>query len=248
MTRRIGTTLGIVAAVLLLAVLAGVVGLIYARPVTAQTSSGVTGMRQVTVVGHGEAKGTPDTATVQIGVETEAATSQEALAQNNTQAQAIIQKLKDLGVDEKDIQTSNLNIFPNYGADGRQVSGYRVNNTVSVKIRNLESAGTLLDQVVQAGANSVYGVSFSVENPDALLEQARKAAIDSARTHAAQLAAAANASVGEVLVINENVGAPSPIPMPMARAEMAQDAAGSVPVEPGEQSITVDVQVTFALS
>jgi uncharacterized protein YggE len=248
MTRRIGTTLGIVAAVLLLAVLAGVVGLIYARPATAQTSAGVTGMRQITVVGHGEVKGTPDTATVQLGVETEAATSQEALAQNNTSAQAIIQKLKDLGVAEKDIQTSNLNIFPNYGADGRQVSGYRVSNMVSVKIRNLSQAGALLDQVVQAGANSMYGVSFSVENPDALLDQARKAALENAKAHAAQLAGAAGGSVGQVLVINENIGAQSPIPLPMARAEMAQDAAGGAPVQPGEQSFTVDVQVTFALN
>jgi uncharacterized protein YggE len=240
-------TLGVVAVVLLLAVLAGVVGLIYARPVTAQTSAGVNGMRQVTVVGHGEVKGTPDTATVQIGVETEAGTSQEALAQNNTQAQAIIQKLKDLGVADKDIQTSSLNIFPNYGNDGRQVSGYRVSNIVSVKIRDLDKAGALLDQVVQAGANSLYGVSFSVENPDSLLEQARKAALDSARAHAAQLAGAAGASVGQVLVINENLGAQSPIPLPMARAEAAQ-ADSSVPVQPGEQSFTVDVQVTFALN
>ncbi len=93
MTRRIGLALGISAVILLLAVLAGVVGILYARPATAQTSVGVPGMRQVSVVGHGEVKGKPDMATVQIGVETQAATSQAALAQNNTQAQAIIQKL-----------------------------------------------------------------------------------------------------------------------------------------------------------
>jgi uncharacterized protein YggE len=238
-------TVGIVAAVLLLAVLAGIVGILYARPATAQTNVGVPGMRQVSVVGHGEAKGTPDTASVQIGVETQAATAQQALAQNNTQAQAIVQKLTELGVAEKDIQTSNFNIFPAYGNDGRQVEGYRVSNIVTVTIRNLEQAGDLLDQVVSAGANSVYGVSFSVENPDALLEQARTAAIENARARAEQLASASGASIGQVLVINENVGAQPPIPI-AARAEMAQDAA-SVPVQPGEQSFTVDVQVTFAL-
>lgn len=246
MTRRIEMTLGIVAAALLLAVLAGVVGLLYARPATAQTSTGVPGMRQVSVVGHGEVKGKPDTATVQIGVETEAQTAQEALAQNNAQAQAIIQKLKELGVAEKDIQTSSFNIFPNYGNDGRQVSGYRVSNIVSVTIRNLDQAGTLLDQVVQAGANSVYGVSFSVANPEALLEQARTAAIENAKARATQLAGASGAAVGEVLLISENISSQPPIPMPMARAEAAQDAA-SVPVQAGEQSFTVDVQVTFAL-
>jgi uncharacterized protein len=246
MTRRIGMTFGVVAAVLLLAVLAGVVGVLYARPVTAQTSVGVSGMRQVSVVGHGEVQGTPDTATVQLGVENQAATAQDALAQNNTQAQAIIQKLKDLGIAEKDIQTANFNIFPIYGDDGRQVTGYRVSNTVTVKIRNLESAGTLLDQVVTAGANSIYGVSFSVENPEALLEQARKAAIENAKARAEQLAGAGGASVGDVLVISENSVAQPPIPMPLARAEAAQGAA-DVPVQPGQQSFAVDVQVTFGL-
>jgi uncharacterized protein YggE len=235
-----------VAAVLLLAVLVGIVGVLYARPVTAQVSAGVPGMRQVTVVGHGEVKGRPDTATVQIGVESEAATAKDALAQNNTQAQAIQQKLKDLGVAEKDIQTSNFNINPTYNSDGRQVSGYHVGNMVTVKIRELDTAGSLLDQVVQAGANSIYGVSFSVENPETLLNQARTAAIENAKARATQLASAGGAAVGDVLVISENVGS-QPVPMPYAaRAEAAQ-AAPDVPVQPGEQSFSVDVQVTYGL-
>jgi uncharacterized protein YggE len=239
-------TVGIVAAVLLLAVLAGLVGLLYARPVTAQTSVGVPGMRQVSVVGHGEVKGAPDTATVQIGVDTEAATAQEALAQNSAAAKAVQDQLTKLGIDAKDIQTNNFSINPNYGADGRQVIGYRVNNMVTVKIRQLDQAGTLLDQVVQAGANNIYGISFSVENPEALLEQARKAAIENAKTRATQLAGASGAAVGDVLVISENIGA-QPIPMPMmARAEGAV-AGQAAPVQPGEQSFSVDVQVTFGL-
>jgi len=101
--------------------------------------------------------------------------------------------------------------------------------------------------VVQAGANSVYGISFSVDNPETLLEQARKAAIVNAKNRASQLAGASGAAVGEVLVINENAAAQPPIPLPMAgRAEAAQGAP-TAPVQPGEQSFTVDVQVTFAL-
>jgi uncharacterized protein YggE len=235
-----------VAAVLLLAVLAGLVGVLYARPATAQ-GAGVIGMRQVTVVGRGEVKGRPDTATVQIGVETEAANAQEALAQNTAQAQALQQKLEELGIAKEDIQTSNFNIYPTYGQDGRQITGYHVSNSVSVKIRNLDQAGTLLDQVVQAGANSVSGISFSVADPDELLKQARTQAIADAKVRAQELASAGGASVGDVLVISENVGAQPPIPLPMlARAEMAQDAA-AVPVQPGEQTFSVDVQVTFAL-
>ena len=246
MSRRIGMTVGIVAVALLLAVLAGLVGLLYARPATAQTSVGVPGMRQVTVVGHGEVKGRPDTATVQIGVVTQAQAAKDALAQNTVQAQALQQKLKELGVADKDMQTSSFNISPTYGSDGRQVTGYQVDNTLTVTIRNLDQAGTLLDQVVQAGANNIYGVSFSVDDPKELLGQARKQAMQDAQARAAQLAGAGGAAVGDVLVISENIGA-QPIPMPMmARAEDAQ-AAQAVPVQPGEQSFSVDVQVTFGL-
>jgi uncharacterized protein len=246
MTRRMSLTIGMVAAVLLLAILAGVVGLLYARPVAAQASAGVPGMRQVTVVGHSEVKSAPDTATVQIGVETEAATAKDALAQNSTQAQTVQDQLTKLGVDAKDIQTSNFSINPTYGNDGRQVTGYRVSNMVTVTIRQLGQAGTLLDQVVQAGANSIYGISFSVENSEALLDQARKGAIENAKARATQLAGASGAAVGDVLVISENVGG-QPIPMPMmARAEQMADGQAA-PVQPGEQSFSVDVQVTFGL-
>lgn len=245
MSRRIEMFVGVLAVVLLLALLAGVVGLLYARPATAQGSPGVPGMRQVTVVGHGEAKGQPDLATVQIGVESEAATSKDALAQNTAQAQAVIAKIKELGIAEKDIQTSNFSIYPTYNTDGRQVTGYHVSNSVVVTIRKLDQAGTLLDQVVQAGANSVTGISFGVESNDSLMEQARKAAIQNAKAQAEQLAQTAGASVGEVLVITQNVGS-APVPMLAERAAVAQGGA-AVPVQPGEQTFTADVQVTFAL-
>jgi uncharacterized protein len=243
LTRRISMFLGILAAVLPLAVLAGVVGVLYARPAIAQTG-GVPGMRQITVVGHGEVMGRPDIATVQIGVETHAATAKEALAQNSTQAQAIVQQLKDLDVAEPDIQTSSFAIFPVYNEDGRQVTGYRVSNNVTVKIRNLDQAGTLLDQMVRVGANSIYSLSFSVEQPEALLEQARRAAMTNARARATHLASAGDVALGEVLVITEQVGAVSPIPLALTRGEQE---APAVPVQLGEQRFSVDVQVTFGL-
>ena len=246
MARRIGMTVGVVAAVLLLAVLAGIVGVLYARPATAQTSVGVPGMRQVTVVGRGEVKGRPDTATIQIGVETEAPVAKDALAKNTDLATALQAKLKDLGVAEKDMQTSNFSIYPTYAQDGRQITGYHVSNSVIVKIRDLDKAGTLLDQVVQAGANSVSSISFSVDDPKALLNQAREQAMQDARAKADQLAKSGGAAVGDVLVITENVGAPPPLPMAL---QAAAGAAGSkaVPVQPGEQSFGIDVQVTVQL-
>lgn len=245
MTSRSTAIMSIIASALLLLALAGIGALLFTRPAAAQSNSGVPGMRQVSVLGHGEVKARPDTATIQIGIDTEAANAKDALAQNNTQAQALQQKLAELKIDTKDIQTSNFSISPTYGNDGRQVTGYRVSNIVTVTIRNLDSAGTLLDQVVQAGANNIYGISFSVADTQKLMEQARQAAMADAKVRATQLATAGGASVGDVLIISENVSAP-PVPMPMLDRAAAQGAP-SVPVQAGEQSISIDVQATFAL-
>jgi uncharacterized protein YggE len=241
------TLVGVLAGALLAAVVAvaGMAGLLIARPSAAQAQAvGVPGMRQVTVVGSGEARVAPDVATVQIGVESSAATTQEALTQNNAAAQAVIEQIKQLGVADKDIQTSGLSIGATYAQDGRQITGYTVSNMVSVTIRDLAKAGDLLDKVVQAGANRVYGVSFGVSDPKAAQAQARAAAMDDARARAEQLAGAAGATLGTVLVITENVGAPPVMPMPAAAA---MDSVGAVPVQAGEQSLGATVQVTYEL-
>jgi uncharacterized protein len=215
-----------------------------ARPTLAQQVP-TTSNRNITVVGQGTIKVRPDTAIVQIGVDTEAKNVRDALTQNNQQAAAIQKKLTELGVEAKDMQTSGFNIFPTYGSDGRQVTGYRVVNTVTVKIRTIDKTGSLLDEVVQAGANSVYGISFTVDNPRAFEDQAREAAMRDAKARADLLARAGGASVGEVLIITENVGSAVPIAMPFERAAVAADS--SVPVQVGEQTVGISVQVTYAL-
>ncbi len=244
METRLITIFGVLISVLLIAILAVVVNMTVSGPVQAQPTGGTIG-RQVTVVGQGEVTGVPDTAYVQIGVETEAATTNEALAQNNTNTQAIIDKLLELGVAEKDIQTSNFSINPRYDNDGRVITGYVVNNMVAVTIRDLNQAGSLLDQVVQVGANRVYGINFGVDDPTALLDQAREKAVANARTRAEQLATASGNSLGEVIVISENIGS-TPVPMPLGRG-MAEDMAASVPIQTGEQTFSAQVQITFAL-
>lgn len=235
-----------VALLVALLAIAGLVGVTFTRPAQAQ-DTGVPGMRQVTVVGNGEIKGVPDTANVQLGVETSGDTTQQALAENSTQVAAIMTKLKELGIAEKDIQTSNFSINARYDNEGRQVIGYTINNMVNVTIRNLAQAGALLDQVVQVGANRIYGISFSVNDPSALIVQARDKAIADARAKADQLARGGGAVAGQVLVITENVGS-SPVVYPVARM-MANtlDAAPQVPVQAGEQSFTAQVQMTFEL-
>jgi uncharacterized protein YggE len=232
----------VLSAVLALALVA-IGGALIVRPAIAQSGDAVPARRHITVVGHGEAEGRPDTASVQIGVTTEAATAQEALAQNNAQAQAIHASLKELGIEPKDIRTSNFSIFPLYDKEGHKVTDYRVSNTVTVTIHNLDQAGMVLDQVVQVGANRINGISFRVSDLAALQEQTRASAMQNAQAKAAQLAQAADAALGEVLVITENVGNQPPVPLMTETA----GKGGGVPIEPGQQQISVAVQVTYGL-
>lgn len=215
------------------------------RPQTIAAATNTLPVRQITVIGNGEAKGTPDTASVQLGVQTDAATAREALNANNSQMQSLIAKLKELGIADKDMQTSNLSISPRYDSTGREVTGYQVSNMLSITIREVSKASDLLDQVVDAGANNIWGISFNIDNPTALQQTAREQALTDARARAEAMAKAIGATVGQVLSVTENIGNPSPV---MYRAEMAAtDAAGSVPVQAGEQTITAQVQVTFEL-
>jgi uncharacterized protein YggE len=213
------------------------------QPAAAQQTAPTT-VRNITVVGQAQIQAVPDTAYITIAVDTEAKTAKEALDLNNKQAAAVQKKLTDLGIDVKDLQTTGFSIYPTYNTDGRQITGYRVSNGVTVKIRDLSKTSTLLDQVVQAGANNISGISFAIDNPRVLEDQAREAAMRDARARADLLAKAAGASVGEVLIITENVGS-SPVPMPMiARADVAAEA---VPIQVGQQAIAISVQVTYAL-
>jgi uncharacterized protein len=243
------STVGLLAGALLIAVLAlgGLAGVALLRPAPAQAQgAGIAALRQVTVVGSGEARVAPDMATVQIGVETTAPTTGEALAQNSAQAQAIIDQLQQLGLEEKDLQTSGFNIYATYAEDGRTITGYTVSNTVSATIRDLARAGELLDSVVQAGANRVYGVSFGVSDPSAAQAQARDAALANARVRAEQLAQGSGGQLGAVLVVSESIGAAPVVPMP-AMMDRAEGMGGAAPIQAGEQLVSAAIQVTYEL-
>ncbi|MGB9738747.1 MAG: hypothetical protein C0184_05325 [Chloroflexus aggregans] len=245
MENRLLTT--ILALTALIAVLSlAAVGLL--RPAqTAVAQTGVSNMPQIVVIGTGEVKVEPDIATVTIGVETKAPTTQEALSQNSTQAQAIIERIRQLGIDAKDIQTTGINIYPVYDEKGQDIIAYTVSNMVTVTIRNLAQAGNLIDQVVEVGANRLYGVSFGLSDPEAVMTQAREAAVANARARAEQMARASGSSLGRVLFITENFSA-SPITVPMAADAYGAPAARSAPpVQPGQQTYNASVQVTFEL-
>lgn len=210
----------------------------------------------ITIEGRGEVRAAPDMATINSGVTTQGATAREALDANSTAMEELIATLKEAGIEARDIQTSGFSVNPNYVySDARdengytlppKIEGYQVSNTVTVVVRELDDLGSILDQSVTVGANTVNGVSFSVADPADLLNDARKAAFADARERAELYAEAAGETLGDLESISErqDLGAPQPYPT-FARAEVAD--AAKVPVEAGELTFGITVAVAWDL-
>ncbi|MBU2582309.1 MAG: SIMPL domain-containing protein [Alphaproteobacteria bacterium] len=204
--------------------------------------------RTVTVSASASISAKPDMARITSGVQTEAASAKEAASANTKTMANLIDGLKSLGIEEKDIQTSNFSVNPRYqhSGDGRppRIDGYQVSNDVNVVIRDLKAVGDILDKMIGLGANQVRGLAFEVSAAETLTDEARTAAIANARRRAELFAKAAGAGVGEVIEIREGGGGyEGPRPMRAARSEMAM----SVPIEAGEQSLAASVTVTWEL-
>ena len=157
--------------------------------------------RTITVSATGTVEAEPDQARITSGVTTEATSAREALTGNSEAMTKVISQLKAKGIDAKDIQTASFNVEPliDYSKDGQppKTRGYRVSNQVVILVRVLSRLGTVLDDVITAGANQVQGLSFEVSKADTLKDEARKEAVANALRRAKLLAAAAGAEVGE---------------------------------------------------
>jgi len=209
--------------------------------------------RSITVVGQGKAGGVPDVAHINVGVETTGASAQEAVNANKQQMSALLEKLKGMGIPDKDIQTSNYSIYTEQppspmSAEG-QVAGqaapiYHVSNQVNVTVRDTSKVGDVLDQAVSAGANSIYGVTFEVSDTTKLEAAAREKAIADAKARATSLAQLSGVSVGEVLAISEVVGGG---PGPLMVERVMGMGGGGTPIQPGEFQVSVSVQVSYAI-
>jgi len=210
--------------------------------------------RSITVVGEGKASVSPDVAEANIGVEVLAPTVKEATEEAKERMTAIVAALQEAGIAEKDIQTSNYSIYferypeirPMVEAEPLEAEGsYRVSNMVRVKIRNLDRIGTVLDKVIEAGANNVYGVNFTVDDPSEVRSEARGKAIADARAKAQELAGLNGVDLGEVLQISEVIGGSfSTVGMSLVR----EYAGGAGPISPGELEFSVQIQVTYAIA
>jgi uncharacterized protein YggE len=204
-------------------------------------------LRTIAMGGHGEVKAAPDQVQVNAGVTTSAATAAAALAANTQRMKTVFAALEKMGVAQKDIQTVNFSVSPQYtnGAnnEAQRLTGYQVRNEVSVRLDDVAKLGAALDALVGAGANQMNGINFSIRDNGAMLQKAREAAIADAKERAETYARAAGVTLGPIQSIGEGGGS-GPVPM---FKPMRMMAAAPVPVAAGEESVTADVSVVWEI-
>lgn len=197
---------------------------------------------------EGKVTAAPDMGVISLGVLTDGSTAAAAMSENSTRMNALMAALRRAGIAERDVQTSNISVNPQYQYVENQpprLIGYQANNQVSVKVRDVSKLGRVIDAAVSAGGNTVNGVSFTFQDVDAQIDRARTDAIAAARHRADLYARALGMQVVRVISVSEGGGYSPPIPMPvmaMARAEAAPP-----PVAPGEVQTTAAVSVVFEL-
>lgn len=208
---------------------------------------------RIIVTGEGEAAISPDMAILTIAVVREAETARAALDANNEAMTSVIDAMKGDGVEARDLQTGGLSInpryvYPNDKNDEKtpRIVGYEVGNTLTVRIRDLEKVGAILDRSVTLGVNQGGGLSFTNDDPSATITEARKRAVKDALDKAKTLAEAAGVELGNIVEISEQMQQRPPMPY-AGKAIRMQASADAVPVEAGENTYQVQVNVTFEL-
>jgi uncharacterized protein YggE len=205
--------------------------------------------RTITVTGHGEAAGTPDSAVVSAGVTSVAKTAAAALSANASAMQRVFSALKSLGVPDEHVQTTNFSVEPQYAPynsnvpGDQRITGYQVNNQVTVTIDHVANVGPTIDALTGAGANQMNGISFTIHDPKPLLEHARADAVDDATARAKTLTGAAHVTLGPILSISENSNAPRPV----YAARLMKESDAATPIAAGTQTIDADVSITWEI-
>jgi hypothetical protein len=216
-----------------------------AQPVPLQAISGT----RLDVVALGEVTRVPDVARINAGVVTQATSASEAIRLNSGRMAAVRDALRRAGIAERDIQTSNISLQPDYRYAENQppvLTGYRASNEVSVRFRDIAQTGRILDALVAQGANQINGPMLEIDRPEAALDEARTAAIANARARAELYARSLGMRVRRVLSVSE-AGVPSmPYPQPIMAARVAA-VAEAMQIDPGEQRLGVTLTVSFEL-
>lgn len=207
--------------------------------------------RTITVSGEGEVTAKPDVAVVELSVVAQGTSVKDVTQSGNERMNKVISEVKGLGVSEDDIKTVSYSLYPEYKYPENEkafIAGYRLDQSLRVKIRDLTKVEDVVDKGVQAGANQVGQLSFEIDDDTVLRGQAREIAFQKAREKAESMVKAAGVNLGRVITFSEggDYGYPQPV---YARAEMAYDMEQSVaaPIEAGSQDIIVTMSVTYAI-
>ena len=204
-----------------------------------------------TLSASGEVRIAPDMATITTGVQTEAATAAEAMAQNRTQMNQVIAALRRQGIEERHIQTSGLNLNAVYDYPNNErprLRGYQASNQVTIQVHDFDNFGRAIDSVVTAGANQINGVSFGLSNPRAAEDQARRAAVQALQAKAQLYADATGMRLVGLRTLSEGGGYQPPAPVMYARAEAMDMAGGSTPVQGGELVVRIDISGVYEVA
>jgi uncharacterized protein YggE len=206
-------------------------------------------VRTLNVSGIGVVYLTPDIVYINIGVNTQRENAAEAVAINKDQTSAVIQAIKDFGVAEKDIRTTNFSIWsnPQYDPMG-QITGttYSVDNTVNVTVRDLDKLGDLLDAAIDAGANNIYSIQFDVEDKTEATKEARTQAVEDAKVEAQELADVAGVELVNIEDISYFESSPTPY-FEGKGGGGGEVGSAAVPIQPGQLAISVTVNVTYSI-
>lgn len=202
---------------------------------------------QITVTGHGEIKVSPDRATIQVSVQTRAATAAAAAAENASKQQSVLAALRALGLTNDQLSTVNYNVYPEQRyQEGKDpvIVGYNVTNTILVDVRKLNQVGPVIDAALAHGANMIASLQFYSSATDVARRSAIAAAIENAHADAEAAARAAHGTLGALLELSVGSYAPPP-PRPMVMMRMGATASADTPINPGEETVSVDVSTRW---
>jgi len=203
----------------------------------------------ITLMGRGAVEKAPDMAMINVGVQVEAKTAADAMAQQASQMNGVFAAVKASGIAERDMQTGSMSLNPvyEYLNNARpRLTGYQASNAITIKVRKLDTLGKTLDAVVKGGGNTINGISFSVDQPEKFQNEARVEAIRDAAAKAELYAQAVGYKVKRIVTISEQEYYPQP-PMPVMM-RMQDMAAEATPIAAGEVSLVQTVNVVFELT
>ena len=225
--------------------------MLVSAPVMAQNAPEIKGTT-LDISAEASIKAEPDMATISAGVVTTAPTADAAMKENSTKMNAIFAAVKKAGIADKDRQTSGITVHPQYRYEENKapvVVGYQATNTIDVTLRNLKNIGPVLDSLIAQGSNQINGPTFTVENPETLLNDARKEAVEKARKRAEVYAAATGLKIAKIRSISENsnIGYP-PVMFSRAKVAMASmEADAATPIASGQVNLSVNVNISYEL-